>query len=232
MNNENDKLINVDVNPLKHHELGYTQFQPISIIDQTPENLLKIMVSKNVESDFESIKARYQELSPQHEIFGAPLHKKFLDRIVYPLRDSKSCFMAGNYFGTIAICGMVTEMITQLMFDCWDYSLKEKSMPKNQQQKHFGEPFDKMKQYRKIEVLQVIGLLDDSNSVPFQSIRKIRNKYMHTFTSDWTIIKEDAVNIYSHTCKALKVLTKEQIKDGKIYFDLHFLDYIVKEMES
>lgn len=47
----------------------------------------------------------------------APDDKGLLGKVVWPLRQAKALYVLGNYIGTIALCGMVAEMTTILLFE-------------------------------------------------------------------------------------------------------------------
>ena len=69
-----------------------------------------------------SLIKRYKEISKEKvRFFAAPAEERILNKLVWPLRNAKASYMVGNYLGTIALCGMVSEMVAILLFDISDF---------------------------------------------------------------------------------------------------------------
>src|SRR5262245_11932797 len=68
--------------------------------------------------DTEKALGRYKEISGKiHLLPFVPGEPRILEKLVWPLRHAMGSYMTGNYLGTIAMCGMVTEMVAILIFE-------------------------------------------------------------------------------------------------------------------
>ncbi len=59
--------------------------------------------------------------------------------------------MVGNYLGTIALCGMVAEMVAVLLYEISNFSLKNRPMTEQDQTSVFGSKFEKLGQDRRVQ---------------------------------------------------------------------------------
>jgi len=105
----------------------------------TPENILEYMCTPGVNSKVEGFVERYKEISREKtRLFAAPVEDRILEKLVWPLRHSKACYMAGNYLGAIALCGMVSEMVAILLYELSEFQINNRKMTSSDK-KPFGE---------------------------------------------------------------------------------------------
>ena len=171
--NEKDqaKTFAVHINPLAFHN-----------IDEDPEALLKNMCPPGADTSLETIKVRYKEITEAEteKLLYAPAEEpRILDRMIWPLRYAKTCYIIGNYTGTIALCGIVAEMVAILTFEMSEIKLNNQPMSAGVQNKIFSKTFEKLGQYRRIKVLEGFECIGEELKQQFETIRLKRNKYLH-----------------------------------------------------
>jgi hypothetical protein len=75
------------------------------------------MCATGQSSEPEALAGRYREIAPEPvQLFAVPAEERILDKLIWPLRHAKASFMLGNHVGTIALGGMVAEMVAMLLF--------------------------------------------------------------------------------------------------------------------
>ncbi len=117
MKMSDDKLIEVYVNPLQFIEVD-EPWASIETREVTPEAILNFICTPGIGSERDKLISRYKEISIEKQrLFAAPYEQRLLDKLIWPLRHAKAGYMVGNYLGTIALCGMVAEMVAILRFE-------------------------------------------------------------------------------------------------------------------
>jgi hypothetical protein len=90
---------------------------------------------------------------------------------------------------------MVAEMAAILLFDIANGETI-RLMDQNVQQSFFGRSFEELGQSRRVQVLRAFGLISDELESHFDSVRRIRNKYLHLYSKDEPTTARDAVDAY------------------------------------
>ena len=136
------------INPLRFFPLD--EPSPSDLAVPTPVQFLEFLCAPGVPSDPESLATRYREIAPERvRLFVAPAEPRILEKLVWPLRHAKAAYMVGNYLATIALGGMVAEMVTMLLFDTAEAYLNNRSMTAKDQESLFGGEFEKLSQHRR-----------------------------------------------------------------------------------
>lgn len=222
-------LFNIYLNPLSFPELDFPEFK---FKKQLPdyEAFLRFLNNTKAEGnenplqiDFESFINRYHEI--KENIFAVPAEDNIMNKIVWPLKNAKACFMLGNYLGTIALCGMVAEMMTVLMFEIFDYS--KNGEVKIAVKSLFDTKFEKLGQEKRIRVLLTYGVIEESVKDKFENIRKKRNRYLHLFSEDHTKISLDAKEVYKDITFVVKQLFCNKIENGKIILHPNVIKFLI-----
>ena len=113
-------------------------------------------------------------------LFAVPNAPQIMGKLVWPLRHTKAAYMIGNYLGTIAVTGIVAEMVAILVFDI-------RSDPEkfpNRQEQLFGREFEKLDQTRRVDVLRGLGWSDDKRLRHSEESAATRRKYMHLWSEE------------------------------------------------
>jgi hypothetical protein len=91
----------------------------------TLESALRFLCPAGEDAGIEKLLARYRDINTEPvRLFIAPAEQRILDKLIWPLRNAKACFMGGNYLGTISLSGMVAEMVAMLLWEIMDSQIK------------------------------------------------------------------------------------------------------------
>ena len=128
-----------------------------------------------------------------------------------PLRNAKAAFVLGNYFGVIALCGLVAEMIAILLFE-----MAHDDMPADEQEGLFGREFADLGQERRVAVLRAKRLIDTQQIQWFGTIRGLRRKHLH-FLNEPTPSEQECLQAYRAAYALLATTVKAIGASGPTY---------------
>ncbi|WP_319408815.1 hypothetical protein [uncultured Desulfosarcina sp.] len=224
-----EKQIQVFLNPLQFHEVD----EPWASIDEkelSPTDILNFICIPGIGSDTESLIQRYKEISIEKiKLIAAPYEQRILDKLVWPLRNAKAAYMCGNYLSTIALCGMVTEMVAILLFEISGFQLNNKPMSDKDQNSVFGRKFEKLGQMRRVSILAAYSIIDSDILSAFESIRIVRNRYLHLWSQDHDQLPIDAVQSYKSAVQIVVAAIGQNIKEGKLILNQNFVKYLKRK---
>lgn len=223
-----NKVLEVMLNPLAFPEID------IPFISQTndplnPEAFFSFLCAPGIKNDSKSLIKRYHEINENKKLFAAPVEEHILTKLIWPLRYAKGCYMLGNYLGTIALCGMVAEMITILLFDISDISINDKPLDEDAQVGLFGSRFEKLGQERRISILRTYNLIDDNLKSLFDIIRKKRRLYLHLFSQHHNQLVSDSIEVFNATSEIVVSVIGQNIKGGKLILNPTLQRYLEKK---
>ena len=224
-----EKTIEIFINPLQLLDVD----EPwASITDHKPtlESIVEFICTPSIGSDLESLVSRYNEISKEKpRLFAAPAEQRLLDKLIWPLRHAKAGYMVGNYLGTIALCGMVAEMVAILLYEISNFSLNNKPMTEQDQINVFGRKFEKLGQDRRVQVLHAYGVIDDQLKKAFDLIRTTRNKYLHLWSQDHDQLPSDAIATYNAAILIAVSAIGQNIRDGKLILNPSLVKYLAQK---
>lgn len=84
------------------------------------------------------------------------------------------------------------------------------------QERLFGRTFEKLGQERRAQVLRGLGVIDPATTATFDSLKKIRNKYLHLWSYPHESIEADARNALDLARKALGTVLTVSIENGVV----------------
>lgn len=206
------------INPLLYLDLD----------DASHENILTNLCLPSTTSDIRSIKERYKEITQsESSIPIAPAENRILQNIIWPLKHAKDSYCIENYLGTIALCGMVAEMLAMLIFEVYDIAVNSYPVNKNAdiQKGLFGKTFEKLGQERRVNILLAYEVINTEDQSKFDLIRKIRNKYLHFYSYGHKSIKSDALGVYSACTALFNQITGLKFNGGVTEFNKPFRVY-------
>jgi hypothetical protein len=128
------------------------------------------------------------------------------------LMEAIDSYTLGNFFSTIALCGMTAERLCYDFIDFVDVRIGEKSLNDKQKQVLYKLPFHNL-----VEFFWEIGSFNERTKILMFEIAGIRNRHIHP-----TMVRpaEDAINILNLLCKILEeklsIFQFYDIKDGKL----------------
>jgi hypothetical protein len=206
-------LFNARINPLKWLEIDPHYVQKVN---PTAEQVLHYLLAPGLDRDCNSFVTRYREIDdvPTVPLFVVPDEENILQKLVWPLRHAKGSYALGNYLGCIALCGMVGEMVTILLWDISKVSLQGKAMDKATQEALFGRSFEKLEQRRRLQALLVLGLIGAEDTASFERLRQIRNRYLHLFSQGHAELATDARRAFEAALKLVALVLGQSFKDG------------------
>ncbi|MDA2916421.1 hypothetical protein MYX64_06225 [Nitrospinae bacterium AH_259_B05_G02_I21] len=195
--------------------------------EATLESIVDFLCTHGLASDLPSLVSRYQEISIEEQPLNVtPIEPWILEKLVWPLRHAKGSYILGNYLGTIALCGIVAEMVAMLLFDISKPAISGKPMDKQKQEELFGYTFENLGQYRRVGVLQGLGLIDSDLKDSFEFVRITRTKYLHHSSKDHTTLPGDAVAVFIKTVSLVVGVMGQDIKDGKLILGNKFIQHL------
>jgi len=223
-----DKLVEVYLNPLQFLELD-EPWASVKSEEVSPESVLKFLCSPGIGSNIEDIISRYKEISIEKiRLFAAPNEQRILDKLVWQLRQAKAGYMCGNYIGTIALCGMVSEMVAVLLFEISDFKLNNQAMLEKDQRAVFGNTFEKLGQERRIQILLSYGIINNEIKSFFDKISIIRRRYLHYWSEDHDRLSSDAIICYEAAVSIVVSAIGQKVQGGKIILNPSIIRYLNK----
>lgn len=223
---QQDELIEIFLNPLNFLlvEEPYASQQGK---EPSFEDVLNFICVPGVNSDLNSLIERYKEISNgQIRLSVAPYEQRFLDKLIWPLRSAKGAYMCSNYLSTIALCGMVAEMVAVLLFEITPFFLNTTPMTEKEQVSVFGRKFEKLGQDRRVQILAAYSVINDELVKAFESIRTTRNRYLHLWSQDHEQLPIDAVKSFQAAVLLVVNVIGQNVKNGKLILNASLLDYL------
>lgn len=196
----------------------------------TFETILKFLCPPNEVLDQKVILSRYREISTEPDrLFLAPLEERILDKLVWPLRHAKASYMVGNYLATIALTGMVAEMVALLIWELADPELDGRAMTKEAERDLFGSRFEKLSQERRVRVLDAYGLARPGDKQDFDIIRTTRRRYLHLWSEDHLQLPSDAVKMFHAAVSLVVRVIGQDTEDGKVILNPKLVVYLQRK---
>lgn len=224
-----EKLINAFINPLAFLEVDKPWATHLTKTTSL-ENILEYMCTPGVNSKVEGFVERYKEISQEKtRLSVAPVEDRILEKLVWPLRHSKACYMAGNYLGTIALCGMVSEMVAILLYELSEFQINNRKMTSSDEKTLWGSSFEKLGQDRRVKILHAYNIIDDETTVNFDLIRTTRRKYLHLWSQDHDSLPKAAVQTFNSAVAVVVKAIGQDIRDGKIYLNPPLIKYLERK---
>lgn len=226
---KNDKIYKAYINPLAFFEVD-EPWASAKEVSPNLENILNYLCTPGIKSDIKSLIKRYKKISEgPHRLFAPPAEEHILEKLIWPLRNAKACYMTGNYLGTISLCGMVSEMAALLLFEIADFSINNQPLDKDKQVQLFGSRFEKLSQERRIAVLSAYNLIDDEIKTCFNTIRSKRRLYLHFYSQSHKRIASDAIEVFNAIMKIIVKVIGQDLHNGKIVLNPALSRYLEKK---
>lgn len=224
------------VNPLAFLEVD-EPWASVFKKDVAAEDVLRFLCAPGTPSDILSVVERYREISLEGEnrIFVTPAIEPILQKLIWPLRHAKGAYALGNYIGTIALCGMVAEMLTIFTFEISAAFLTRSAgaaeMTIENQRLLFGTDFERLGQERRTQVLLAMNWIDSNVKAQYDAVRVLRRRYLHLFSQEHARVAEDAVSSFLATVKLLRSTLGLEVKEGKVMLRPQVLRYLEEHTE-
>jgi hypothetical protein len=221
-----DRLFKVWVNPLQFLEVdepwAYTSDRQLDL-----EALVRFATAPGSSSDLSALVERYREISAEPvRLFAAPAEQRVLEKLVWPLRHAKVAYMFGNYLGTIAMCGLVAEMVALFLFEIGEIRVNSKPLTEKGQRELFGRSFEKLSQDRRVSILHAYGMIDDPLRDAFNLVREQRRRYLHYWSQEHDALPGDAQGAFRAAALLTVSAFGQNIQEGKLVLNPRFVKYL------
>jgi hypothetical protein len=220
------QVFEAQVNPLAFVEVD----EPwATAMNATPtfETVLRFLCAPAAASDLVSLVSRYREISIEDiRLSIVPNEERVMDKLVAPLRHAKASYMVGNFLATMALCGMVAEMLALLTWDLAEPNINNRPMTEEQEADVFGSTFERLGQDRRTKVLASYGLISEQVRGDLDLIRTTRKRYLHLWSQDHTQLPGDAVSVFKAAVRITVAVLGQQIEEGKFVLTPQLLKYL------
>jgi HEPN domain-containing protein len=143
-----------------------------------------------------------------------PHTAKIFERLLKPLKSAKRNYSLGDYLATVSTCGIVGEMLTILIWEINDVRLNNKPLSKSMEKVILGHSFEeRLSQDRRLKILKAFGLISESQYQELNSIREIRNRYLHSWKEESLNEKKDAFDTIKYAFRIFREITGIGIGD-------------------
>lgn len=221
-----DKLISGWVNPLAFLEVD-EPWASATKAAPTLEAVLRFLCPADQDADLDKIVARYREISTEPlRLLFAPAEQRLLDKLVWPLRHAKASYMVGNYLATLALCGMVGEMVAILLWEIADRQVNGRAMTSDDEKALFGAEFERLGQERRVAILGAYGIITPEARQHFERIRLARRRYLHLWSEDHGKLPRDAVACFQSAVSLVVTAIGQDIREGKLVFNPRLAQYL------
>jgi len=223
------EYLSIHLNPLAFFKID-EPFSQLENKELSLEDIFVYICTPGENRDIKVLEKRYKEISRGNKnLFAAPNEERILQKLIWPLRHAKSNYMLGNYIGTIALCGMVAEMISILLFEISEFRFKNRQMTNDDQKAIFGSAFEKLPQERRVKILCAYDIVSQETKKLFDLIRVKRNRYLHLWSQDIDNLSKDSIDIFNATLSLVVELIGQDIVDGKIVLRPAMLKYLKRK---
>lgn len=192
---------------------------PIDSIMNFEQSFFEFITRPNSHFKAEQLVGSYREITaverrtPLKAILSSD--PRIEHRLIFPLKNAKVAFMTGNYLGTIALCGLIGEMISMLLFE-----LNEPKLDPVQVRAAFaafksGRSFERLFQSQRMRVLKALKLVTRRQVKWLETVSEIRTRHLHFFRPDGGS-KLEALKVYEAAVGLVYTVTREKGKRGKL----------------
>lgn len=214
------------VNPLQYLAAD-EPWSSVTNEEPTLESLVRFLCGPNVPSDLESLVGRYLEVSLEsRRLSFVPAEPRILERLVWPLLHAKGAYVLGNYLGTIALTGMVAEMVAILFFELSEMKINDRPMSSAAERRLFGSSFEGLGQARRVDILWAYEIISEELKEKFDRIRTRRRKYLHFWSEEHQAIEKDSRDCYLAATELVVGVIGQDFADGRVLINPKLLEYL------
>jgi len=172
------------------------------------QDLISSFFDLPVTSLSEEILKSYVEATTEESHMNITPHtNEIYERLLKPLKSAKKNYCLGEYSATIALCGIVGEMLAILLWKMNDVRLKGCEITEEQEKGLFGRTFEKLGQEKRLDILKTFGHITDDQYNVFKKIKDSRNHYLHLWILDSTNERHVALETVNKSFILFKEIT-------------------------
>lgn len=186
--------------------------------------------SKNISRE---MLERYAKMSPKELYIPFTLAKpeKIEQRIISPLVSAKRLGCIGEFLASIALSGLVGEMLAIFLWEVNIEERKDKNGITIKDQKLFGEGFSQLPQNQRINILQAFSYIDSDQVGKSRELASRRNDILHSWTDSLTReeIEKYVISCYSCAAFLMKGVFGLELSDpGSLKMNPKIMKYLEK----
>lgn len=189
---EHKGSFNAVFNPIVWHEVERSR-QGMPTEPPSLMNMLRFMTDDRIAGTLESYTYLYDfaaEMEGWTPIHVAPDHPQIVAKMLKPLRHAKASFMLGNFVGTIALSGMIAEIVAILRYELEEKRITAKGL-------YSVARFESLGQEQRVRYLKKQGIVTDPMVLQwFEVVRETRRRHLHFFSPAASDETNDAVTCY------------------------------------
>jgi hypothetical protein len=125
-----------------------------------------------------------------------PTGALLFENIFHPLRLAKKSYITGDYLSTIALCGMVGEMLALFIFKIGTTPPNGVGIPEDEQKSKWGSRFERLGQEKRIDALHGLNFIGNEMAQKFDFLRSARRPYFHFWEKKSNNIELDSHEMY------------------------------------
>ena len=224
--------VKIFLNPLVFQEAD-RKWREVRAFDRQAnlEDAMRFLCTPGLNPAVNSIAERYDEITSKEErqFWAGPDEPRILNKIVWPLRHAKAGYLVGNYLGSIALCGVVAEMLAILLFEMSEVNVRKDPMSVEQERRLFGYKFESLGQKRRVEVLLGLGSIDEPLAKMFDEIRRIRRRHLHIFSESHESLPEDSILAYTTAVSLVVTVIGQDVTNGGITYKPEMARYLAEK---
>jgi hypothetical protein len=198
-------------------------------VSPSPDAILHDLCAPGVKSSVDAMLTRCGQVAQAGNALAiVPSEKSILTKVVWPLRNAKACYVMGNYLGTIALCGMMTEMAAIVIFEVASPVVRGKPLDRRRQVEMYGCRFELLGQERRVEELKKLGVIRGGLVDAFDTVRVVRRRYLHIWSHDHGAVARDAARVFQASMVIAVALMGVRFEEGKALLTPAMVRYLKK----
>jgi hypothetical protein len=191
------------------------------------ESIIEFLCRPEFPIDNKTILERYQEISKvSGQIDIAPAEPRILDKLIWPLKNAKASYILGNYLGTIALAGLVAEMVAILYWELEQPKINNRPQTEDDEKCLYGNCFENLGQNRRIQILSAYKIISDQEKYDLTIVKTYRNRYLHLWSQDMEQLPKTALICYKSAFSLIAGILGQSYHQGTILHNPKLIKYL------
>lgn len=176
---------------------------------------------------------RYVKMSPQALYIPITLaHPEIIEqRIITPIDSAKRFACLGEFLASVALSGVVGEMLTVLIWELHAESRKNNKGMLVEDRKLFGrrsKSFTQINQAMRVSILDAFGYIESKQKEKFQALSNKRNDMLHGWTDSRSReeIESIAIDCFCNAAFLVKEIFRIKVVKGSIKINPEMIQYL------
>ena len=203
------------INPLKLMEWE-PEFRASNLPDDpAPEGLVEFLCPLDMSAEMSAFKERYKEVSKcDRNLVLTPEESELKENVFGPLRQAKTNYAIGNYLGSIALCGIVAEMVALFV-----YNINILDVAKRQD-------FEDMYHADRLKLLKSLDLIGEKSRMDFGEIGVARKSALHFWNTPEEGIAKRAARAYASATRLVLDVMDVEFIEGNVRLNPKLRKYL------